>query len=362
MLHFSYVSVLCLLVLPGFSAEPNPKRDAIYYPLSARMDAVRSNANAAVEIAQIAIQAEQDYARESPDGVAMVYGTAAGIIGNSPQSDSSSLATYYEMLQRQRMYVKFVPLKDRFHMLYRTLPLNTEYGQLQVAPGAKPLRITELAFRLETWRELNGEIERVKDWKFELVFASIQPPRNPNDLEAQNRYQEEDAKNRAAGERNNYVSILRNKGSSFTNAVMQQIAREYGKSPHLLEQLQEVMDGYLPPADSTNVMNKVFEAMKPGVAAKTPRPVPGAKGERWIRAPEPRPEPGLPAIAKPSRIRDGIAPRGSQGVMGAVSPGAAVAGAEAAGSGGAAGGRAVWPWAVVGVGALGWAWLKMRGR
>ncbi|NBV21109.1 MAG: hypothetical protein EBS05_04200 [Proteobacteria bacterium] len=54
-------------------------------------------------------------------------------------------------------------------------------------------------------------------------------------------------------------------------------------------------------------MNKVFAAMKPEVAAKTPRPVPRAKGERWWRVPAPAGEAALPAVARRSKLRDDLA-------------------------------------------------------
>lgn len=387
MLHLRYLLVLSLLTLQATSVEPNQKRDAIYYPLSTRMDAARSNANAIVEIAKIARQAEQDYASESPDGVAMIFGDAAGLIGNLLHTDSSSLPTYYEMLQRQRMYIQFVPFFERFHLLYRKLPLNYEYEQLQVTQGATPLKTTELDFLLETWRDLNDKLERTKSvdhapepmrpwpppsasWPrtnaegrpvVVVVTANTQLEQVQDPVEREQFRAAIAAYHEASRQKSDRLQ-LRYKGSSFTNVFMQQIAHEYGGAPHLVAQLQEVMDGYLPPEISTNAMNKVFEAMRPAVAAKTPRPVPGVKGERWIRAAAPS-GPIIPAVAKPSKIRDGFNQRPGSGAVASGSSGIPTPETESTGGGAApSGSPPVWPWAVLGLAALagGWVWVKSR--
>jgi len=286
-----YLLVLSLLALQGSSAEPNPKRDAVYYPLSTRMDAARSNANAVVEIAQIARQAEQDYGRDVPEALSLVFATAARLIGSSVHPDQTHPA-YFEMVHRQRMYLEFVPFKERFHLLYTTwLPLNSELEQLQPIPSAKPRRLTELDLLLETWRELNDELERTKSvdrapeplrpwpppsalWPrtnaqgipvLVVVTGNTQPEQVQDPVERE-QFRAAIATYREASQQKSDRLQLRYKGDSFTNSVMRQIAREYGKSPHLVAQLQEVMDGYLPPETSTNVMNTVFASMKPAVA------------------------------------------------------------------------------------------------
>jgi|GEM_PF-1416606 len=149
--------------------------------------------------------------------------------------------------------------------------------------------------------------------------------------------------------------------SRFTNQVVERVVVEFSATPLLLAQLQEVMDGYLPPSDSTNVMNKVFAAMKPEVAAKTPRPVPGAKGERWLRPAAAPAGPVTPAVARPNRVLEAMRKQqgggtGSAGGAASSEPGGQPAGVLAESSSGGA----VWPWAVLGVGVLAWGWWRMR--
>jgi len=137
----------------------------------------------------------------------------------------------------------------------------------------------------------------------------------------------------------------------------------YSRPPYSLVELQEILDRRVSDERATNIMNAVYRALPKAVAATLPRPIPHAAKASVNPAATGTAHSGLPAIARPSKLRDRINAGGSQGVMGAVSSGAAVSGAEPGGSGGgAAGGRAVWPWVLLGlVGAAGaWVWLRLR--
>ena len=379
------IGLLVPVVCCGMSQE---ERSVVYRGVIREMEAARTMAFPAATIGKLARQAGEQYSQTDPGLVVNIQFSAVVMLQMKVASDPETRPLVVELKSRQRQLLDAVPLPERLWRLgSQPLPLGMEVSA-KTGVGGSLETWTELEYLLRNWRQLRDELGQVQAADVALPQSRPQPP--PDSVHAFTNaagvvviptfdqsvppefisdpivreqfrravsdYQEQERQREGLLE-------LTMKASLFTNSVIRQVAAEYAKSPHLLAQLQEAMDGYLPPSDSTNVMNKVFASMKPEIAAKTPRPVPGAKGERWIRAPEPRPPPGLPAIAKPSRIRDGIAPRGSQGVMGAVSPGAAAAGAEpVGGGGGGAGGRAVWPWALAGVGVLAWAWLKMRGR
>ena len=320
------------------------------------MSAAGSYANPVVEIVRIARQAEQDYARDYPEVLSMVFGSAAHAISFCYQTNRSVLPAYWEMATRQREYLDALPFIERISALNSSvIPLGTEV-KLSARKDGAVTRGSELELLLTTWIELEAKNAQV-DWIYEDAGGFRQPQSSPEDSVAAVLRQEANARWKAIVERNNYRLTLRSDGGSFTNRVIAQIAQEYGRTPQLVAQLQEVMDGYLPPVVSTNIMNKVFQSMRSPVRAKTPRPVPGAKGERWIRVASevPKGEPALPAIARPSRIRDGMNVRGSQGAGTTAAPEPVGSGTESSGA------RSVWPWALLGLAAVGgWVWARAR--
>lgn len=323
--------------------------DAVIHEINAQLRAASTSASGVDGILKIARQAGEDYGQSMPVVAVKIFHRASLLINYVCHTNRSVLPAYWEMATRQRDYLDALPFVERLQALNSSvIPLRTEV-RLGAGPKGSVTRGSELELLLQTWDELAQELAKVKNLHFEDAGGFLQPQPGPVSLEAELQRQEANARWKAVTERNNYRQRLQADGSSFTNRVIDHIALEYGKTPHLVAQLQEVMDGYLPPEASTNIMNKVFEAMRSPVAAKTPRPVPGAKGERWIRvaAVEPRGEPPLPAIARPSRFREAMNGRGSPGAGAAAEP---------------AGGRAVWPWALLGLAGLagGWVWLRTR--
>lgn len=369
------------------SAQTRPAVEMLYSPIGARLQVAITNSNPVANVAIIARQAEAQYAKSDPAVVVRVHSVAIALLNRLAPNHPDSAPTVFELTVRERMFIESIPLTDRIWRLRRDpLPLSADI-EVYDSAGGDARKTIEMELLLKSWRELIDEIERTEnvddllmphrplpprsasqprtdgDGRSVVAFITEStPPEQVQDPVEREQYGAALAAYQQAGEQKLYRSRLGTEGSSFTNAVIRQVAREYAKAPHLVAQLQEVMDGYLPPEISTNVMNKVFASMKPEMAAKTPRPVPGAKGERWIRPPAPRPEPGLPAIAKPSKIREGISNRNNQGVVATASSGTA-AGAEPTGSGAEqSGSRPIWPWAVLGLAALagGWFWLRAR--
>lgn len=280
-----------------------------------------------------------------------------------------------------------VPLSERLWRLgSQPLPLHMEFSAT-TGEGGKLETWTELEYLLRNWRQYRDEMKDTQPLDVAMPQGRPWPPPNSvqaftnaagivvipevnqftppeliNDPIVREQYRRTVADYEDRERQREGLLELAMKARSFTNSVIRQIAAEYAKVPHLVAQLQEIMDGYLPPADSTNVMNKVFAAMKPEVAAKTPRPVPGAKGERWLR-PAAAPT-GLvtPAVARPNRVVDAM--RKQQAEQAAQAAGAAnTASAEApAGMVAAAGGKPVWAWVGLGLVALagGWVWMRSR--
>jgi len=337
----------------------NGEPPALYYPISEQMDALRLGPDPVAKIGQLARDTEERHSIDNPDAMPFVFGAAAHLIGYSLGTNTAGFSTYNEMLFRQRRYLSFVSLKDRFRFLSdRGLPLSSEIEAVP-ARGKDSVKRSELEILLSTWKELSDELGRVRDWPFEQVYANTLREFFPRDAAGEIAYQEEKARNKAAAERMNYVHMLRVDGARFTNQVIDRVARHYSTTPALLNGLQETMDGYLPPADSTNVMNKVFAAMKPEVAAKTPRPVPGAKGERWLRPAAAPTGPVTPAVARPNRVVDAMRKQQAEQAAGAANT---VSAESPAGMVVAAGGTPVWAWLGLGLVALagGWVWLRSR--
>lgn len=139
----------------------------------------------------------------------------------------------------------------------------------------------------------------------------------------------------------------------------------YSKPPYALVELQEILDRRVSDERATNIMNAVFRALPKAVAATLPRPIPHVgDANRVNQTTGGTSTPGLPAVARPSKIRDGFNQRPTQGAVAPGSSEAATTGAESPGGGaGSSGGRPVWPWALLGLAALagGWVWVKSRG-
>ena len=372
---------LCLLGASPLCAQPQPDREALYFSIEAQFQAASTSVTPTADIARIARQAETSFGETTPDLMALVYMNAATLIRNVAPKHPLTAPTYFELVARQRRFIETVSFPQRLWMTGRVSQPLDSLIELHPDHNDVTRRTTELELLLNVWRELTAENDRTKsvdDWLMParplappsaswprtdrdgtpiivIVTENTQPEQVQDPVERE-QFRADIVAYREASKQKLARSTLRNDGSSFTNKVMAQVAQEYGKTPHLVGQLQEVMDGYLPPSDSTNIMNKVFAAMPSAVAAKTPRPVPGAKGERWIRvaAVEPKGEPALPAIARPSRIREGMGGRGGQAEVAAGSPGMVAAAEPVGGGAGQPGGRAVWLWAGLGLAAV---WL-----
>lgn len=324
------------------SVEPNAEQT--FREASLQLQASCVSSGGVEAILSVAHKAGDDYGKNLPIVAARIYRDAAHAVSFFYQTNRAVLPAYLELGTGMREHSHAFSLVERLSALnVATVPLDTVVN-LKVGGQDMPIRVSELELQLITWRELSVELERVVSWGLEIPGPHPQPPSDRGNLAEQATYRNAITRWREAVERTRYFSDLRNYGGNFTNRVVAQIAREYGKSSHRIESLQELMDGYLPPEVSTPVMNKVFEAMPSGVAAKTPRPVPGAKGERWIRPPAPRLEPSLPAIARPSKLRE------SMGVRGGPSAGAAESG------------RPLWHWLglAIAVAVSGWVWLRLR--
>lgn len=362
--------------------------DMVFQTVNGRLQTASTNNSPIAEMALIARDAELEYAQFSPASVARIFSSAANLVNFFAQTNRAAVIAYHEFATRQRRYSNFLPPNERLWRLKDAyLPLDSKIETISGINGSSNV-LTELEFSLGIWRDVvvenqgepgidNGiELRRPKPpvstghlstnaAGITFVHAatdSITPEQVQNPLERE-RYRDALEAYRNIAEQRLYRSRLQLDGSSFTNKVIQQIVREYSKQPHLLGHLQEVMDGYLPPADSTNVMNKVFAAMKPEVAAKTPRPVPGAKGERWLRPAAAPAGPVTPAVARPNRVVDAM--RKQQAAQAAQAAGAASAAqaGSAAGVVAAAGGKPVWAWVGLGLVALagGWVWVRTRG-
>jgi hypothetical protein len=301
--------------------------------------------------------------------------------------DPATLPLLSELKSRQRQLLDMVPLPERLWRLSsQPLPLHMEFSAA-TGEGGKLETWTELEYQLRNWRQYRDEMRETQPLDLAMTQSRPSPPLNsvhvftnasgvvvipevnqftPPELISDPIVREQFRRTVADYEekerRREELLELAMKARLFTNAVIRQVAAEYGKAPHLVAQLQEVMDGYLPPADSTNVMNKVFAAMKPEVAARTPRPVPGAKGERWLRPAAAPTGPVTPAVARPNRVVDAM--RQQQAAQAAQAAGAVnTASAESpAGVVAAAGGTPVWAWLGLGLVALagGWVWARSR--
>ena len=376
--------LLGLLQLQLCFGTPPEVRPTLSQTVIQQMENARTKALPVATIAQLARQAEAQFAQTAPDEVVNIYYSAVVILQMKLASDPEARSTIYELKTRQRQFLDAVPLPERLWRLRaQPLPLNMEFSTV-AGPSGGSATWTELDYLLRNWRLLQDELDRTKEVDLAKAQSRPWPPEDSvrpftnaagvvvipiitesttpdfiSDPVKREQFREALAQYSKYQQARTERSDLISRGREFTNAVTRLIALEYGNAPHQIAQLQEVMDGYLPPEISTNVMNKVFASMKPAVAAKTPRPVPGAKGERWVRvaAVEPRGEPALPAIARPSRIREGMNVRGSQGAGAAVSPGMVAAAEPGGGGAGQPGGRTVWPWAVLGLAAV---WLGVR--
>ncbi len=139
----------------------------------------------------------------------------------------------------------------------------------------------------------------------------------------------------------------------------------YSKPPYALVELQEILDRRVSDERATNIMNAVFRAMPKAVAATLPRPIPHVGDANRVNpAAVGASNPGLPAVARPSKIRDGFTNRPNQGAVASGNSGSSTPEPESTGSGTSpSGSRPVWPWAVLGLVVLGggWGWLKSRG-
>lgn len=359
-----WLLVAILLTAIGFKAfavpwEDIPERSAAYSLYNKELDDACRSQNPMSSLMKLAREAERDYAARLPSAAAMMLHTTGLAFNWIRFTNSAAHEAYYDVMARSRAYLPALSLGDQLNILTRSeIPLSTLITN-RVNGGYQG---SELEVLLGTWRAIETERLRVRDWPFEVVYASTQRDFFPRDAAGELAYQEEKSRNEEAAKRANFVAMLRNDGSRFTNRVMQQVARQYAITPALLFDLQETMDGYLPPAISTNVMNKVFAAMKPEVAAKTPRPVPGAKGDRWLRPAAAPAGPVTPAVARPSKVLEGI--RQQQAAQSAQAAGAAKpAPAESpAGMVAASGAVPAWAWAALGLVALagGWVWVKTK--
>lgn len=389
-----WLRVLLGLLIPvvcyGMTQE---ERSVVYRAVVREMEEARSMALPAATIGKLARQATEKYSQTDPGLAVNIQFSAVVMLQMKVASDPETRPLIVELKSRQRHLLEAVPLPERLWRLSsQPLPLGTEISARTGAGGSLEAW-TELEYLLRNWRQFRDELGQVQTADMATPQSRPWPPPDsvhaftnaagvvvlpeinqstPPDLisdpivreqfrRAVSDYEEQERQREGLLE-------LAMKARLFTNAVIRQVAAEYGKSPHLVGQLQEVMDGYLPPTESTNVMNKVFEAMKTAVAAKTPRPVPGAKGERWLRSAAPAPAPTIPAVARPNKMVEAMRRQGNAQVPGAgVAGGGAGPSAEAKPSGGvlaeAGGGAAVWPWALLGLAALavgGWVWLRQR--
>ena len=386
-----FLLVICLYSTDSGAAQTQPDRESLYFPFGVQLQTAITNPAPVANIRRIVREAEEAYGESAPAVVVRVLSTAVARLGRQAQNEPDSASTVFELTVRERKYIEFVDFSERIWRLGRDpLPLATEV-EVKAAKTGEWQKTTELALLLKNWQDLEDENERTKAWDTTLPPTRPRPPPSAawpttnaagvvfvgfatesstpeqvQDPQEREEFRAALAAYRHDSEQRLYRAKLRNEGNSFTNAVKAQIAREYASAPHLLAQLQEVMDGYLPPEVSTPVMDKVFESMPRDVAAKTPRPVPGVKGERWIRvaAPMPRGEPGLPAIARPSKLRDAMGVRAGPDVVAPGAGGKSSAAVESAGGPEQAGGRPLWHWLGLGLGLVvvagGWVWLRAR--
>lgn len=340
--------------------EDIPERNAIYLPYAKGLDAASRSDNPVTSMMEMARTAESQHSARAPGAVARMLHTTGLALNWMRSTNAAAHEGYVDVVTRSRSYLPMLSLGDQLNLLTLSeLPLASTFTS-HVRGG---LQQTELEAQLNTWREVVLELERVKDWPFEIVYASTQRDSFPRDAAGELAFQDERARNKSASERHNFVQMLRVDGARLTNQMIGRVSREYSRTPLMLGQLQETLDGYLPPEVSTPVMDKVFESMPRDVAAKTPRPVPGAKGERWIRPPAPIGEPGLPAIARPSKLRDSMGVRGGSGAVASETAGKSAAAVEAAGGGaGQSDGRPLWHWVGLGLAVVvaGGIWLRAR--
>ncbi|KAF0176338.1 MAG: hypothetical protein FD161_3124 [Limisphaerales bacterium] len=357
---------VCLRILASVSCARAAQAqtggsDSELLSILTKLDEASQSADSIKRILSTALTYIPDLESRDEVRAAFAFHAAANLMAFSVQTNQEAIRPYEMLVEKQRSHLGALTLWDRVRLLREsTLPLDRTYSVNEKKLGQQS--VEEIDVLMSTWHALLEEANKIGEARHQAVAANIPPPGIQGDIFATARYEAELARNEEARSNNEKLNRLRIEGQSLTNKIASQIVKTVSLDPARLPWLQEKLDGYLPPTISTNVVNKVFAAMKPEVAAKTPRPVPGAKGERWLRteAPAPRPEPGLPAIAKPSRIREGISNRSSQAAAASATSGAA-AGAEPASSGAEhPGGRPVWPWAVLGVGVFAWAWWKLR--
>ena len=349
------------------------------------MDDARGRALPAATIGQIARLAGEKYSQTDPGLTVNIQFSAVVMLQMKVASDAATPPLILELKTRQRQLLDMVSLAERLWRLgAQPLPLNMEFSA-KTGDGGSLETWTELEYLLRNWRQYRDEMKEAQPHDVAMpqsrpwpppgsvhtftnaagivVIPEVNqftPPELISDPIVREQYRRTLADYEARERQREGLLELAMKARLFTNAVIRQVAAEYGKSPHLVAQLQEVMDGYLPPADSTNVMNKVFAAMKSEVAAKTPRPVPGAKGERWLRPAAAPAGPVTPAVARPNRVVDAMRQQQAAQAAGAANPAQAE---SPAGMVAAAGGKPLWAWVGLGLVALagGWVWVRTRG-
>ncbi len=366
-----------ILVLVTEAAVPANDRTRIAEPYLQQIRASVTSSAPAEAIAKLAREAEAEVAAKAPAAMVNIYYSTVRQLQMGAARDPYATSCALEMMTRARPFLESIDLVERLWRLEDLpLPLSTSFSIPMKGQGSASEPILELDYLLRTWRLLNDELDRTSvvtnqlplsrpelTGPIDFDFDDNVSPEHIADPVIREDFRRRLADYAADGEQRRYRAELQLRGSRFTTTVAGQITREYAGNPQLVFQLQETLDGYLPPETSTNVMNKVFAAMKPEIAAKTPRPVPGAKGERWIRAAAPPAGPIVPAVARPSKIRDAFNNRPNQGAVAAGNSGTGTVASELAVGGEGGAGSPVWPWAALGLVVMGggWAWLRQRG-
>lgn len=168
----------------------------------------------------------------------------------------------------------------------------------------------------------------------------------------------------------NYWAVLRREVPVFNRNTVALLASSYQLEPVDFDELRGLVEHHLNGSKVTNAWDSIVAQLpekfkRQAAVAYAKPPVLTARASLLPPiVPPARGEPGLPAVARPSKLRDSFGVRGGSGAVAPEPSGKPVAVVESAGSGAEeAGGRPVWPWVGLGLAAFagGWGWLRQRG-